>query len=254
KPYPDCGCYCPNECGPFETRNPSDCGCHCSTTCHPPYVQTVDCQCVPPDDPCNGVVCNRGPQDHCENGTCVCNPNRTCGDICSGQYGIRIADDGCGTYLTCNCGCQPGCDFCLPQDGSCPDQGCGPGLPPPNPCCSGQTLDCAGVCNGNAQPDCAGVCNGNAQRDCAGVCNGGNQFGCGGGRAGGGMVNGCGVRGGEGGWCGCQWYDCFGVCNGGAQVDCAGVCGGGRTIDNCGVCGGDGSSCACQWYDCAGVC
>ena len=38
------------------------------------------------------------------------------------------------------------------------------------------TVDCDGVCNGDAEEDCAGQCKGNAEYDCAGECSGNNAI------------------------------------------------------------------------------
>jgi len=77
------------------------------------------------------------------------------------------------------------------------------------------TLDCAGVCGGNAELDACGVCNGDGA-SCQGctdsaACN----------------------------------YDSEATIDDGscAELDCAGECGGDAQIDACGVCNGDGTSC-----------
>ena len=236
QPYPNCGCYCPNQCGDFQTRDDNDCGCHCNFTCEPPYTQGVDCQCIAPTDPCLGVVCDRGADDHCENGQCVCNPTNTCDKLCAnGAHGSRYADDGCGNPLNCSCGCAAECGgICDPISGECPDLGCGPGSPAPDACgvcggdgssCACNWFDCQGTCNGGVWNDACGVCGGDGSscacnwRDCQGTCNGGV------------WNDACGVCGGDGSSCACNYYDCAGTCNGGAQYDW------------CGVCGGDGSEC-----------
>ena len=90
------------------------------------------------------------------------------------------------------------------------------------------TVDCAGICFGDAVDDECGVCGGDnlSCTDCEGVIDGDAVF------------------------------DCNGVCNGdampdsvnGCEIDCEGVVGGFSVIDTCGVCGGEGSiyDCGCE--------
>ena len=116
------------------------------------------------------------------------------------------------------------------DDGSCT-------YPLPNRDCTGRcmvSLDCAGVCGGDAKADECGVCNGNGT-SCIGCM---DEKAC--------NFNPKAIR--DSSPPSCTFpksdkYACNGTCI--VPVDCAGTCGGTATLDNCGVCGGDGSACAC---------
>ena len=73
------------------------------------------------------------------------------------------------------------------------------------------SVDCLGVCGGDAIEDCLGECNGSATIDCNGVCNGS------------------------------AIEDCAGLCGGNSVTDCEDVCGGNAELDVCGICNGNSS-------------
>ena len=172
-----------------------------------------------------GAVLDCGCSDIPE-GDCDCEGNQEdaigeCGGDCTEDAnGNDICDNeeqGCTDESACNYDSSAAFD-----DGSC------------------LTLDCAGVCGGDAVEDECGVCGGNGpDGDCGcddipeGACN-----------CDGDVLDECGVCGGNGiaeGDCDCE----------GNQLDECGVCGGegiaegdcdceGNQLDACGVCGGDG--------------
>jgi hypothetical protein len=130
------------------------------------------------------------------------------------------------------------------------------------------SVDCAGICNGDALEDNCGTCDNDSSNDCVQDCSG-----TWGGTA---QFDECGICEGPGAIyeCGCNTKtdcagecggddssceDCAGVQNGGAVEDECGTCdsdssndcvqdcnnewGGNAIIDNCGICGGDSSTC-----------
>ena len=114
-----------------------------------------------------------------------------------------------------------------------------------------ETIDCFGLCGGDAMIDECGVCGGTGIPEGACDC-GGSTFDCAGICGGIAIFDECGICGGTGipeGICDCD----------GNVLDCAGTCGGIAIFDECGVCGGFGileGECDCNGntFDCFGEC
>ena len=123
------------------------------------------------------------------------------------------------------------------------------------------SVDCAGICNGDALEDNCGTCDTDTANDCTQDCSG-----TWGGTA---VLDTCDICGGDGTQC----QDCAGTTNGTATTDncgtcdtdtsndcvqdCAGTWGGYAVLDECGICEGPGAiyECGCKKnMDCAGEC
>jgi hypothetical protein len=145
--------------------------------------------------------------EDCKNGSSFENgDNDNCwqASIYGGTPGTApINPTGCSDPLACNY--EP--DIEVEDNDTCE-------YPEENYDCNGNciiSIDCAGVCGGDAVEDCAGLCDGSSQLDECGECDGPGPIY----------------------ECGCSGLPFEEAC------DCEG-----NTIDECGECGGDNSSCS----------
>ena len=166
--------------------------------------------------------------------------------ICQDSILIIVENCGCLDEVACNY-----CSLCTMDDDSCwyiSDDSCD---------CTGNTLDCNGVCDGDSVEDICGTCDNDASndctQDCAGVWGGESvEDNCG--TCDNDTMNDC-IQDCSGVWGGDSVQDNCGTCDNDTTndciQDCSGVWGGDSVQDNCGTCDNDVTNDCVQ--DCSGV-
>ena len=147
-------------------------------------------------------------------------------DECGVCNGSGIAEGECNcSGDVLDCAGVCGGSSALDECGVCD----GPGIAEGECDCAGNVLDCAGECGGSAEEDACGVCNGSGYEDQCGTCDADASNDC---------VQDC-----NGQWGGDATQDNCGVCDNDPSndctVDCNGDFGGDALEDNCGTCDSD---------------